>query len=258
MPLDYYLSLAVPASALVSYAVLMILVVRRRSITRIHLTFALYLFVMVVWCGSSLMMRLDVAHALAWGTVLIVSAASVMPLVWFAFSRAFTGLNPLSRQLIPGIVITVIVVIAAASGLVVKSVSIDPVTRLVDLEISPAAFLQVFNLVIYPGWSLVILMHAYRRARAPAWRNRIRYPLIGLALVVFGEFTNGAPLLQQYPIDIAANLANAVLLAYAIARYQVIDMALVMRRTLSWVIGVGAIALGYAISLLLLQFVFVN
>jgi len=35
-------------------------------------------------------------------------------------------------------------------------------------------------------------------------------------------------------------------------------MALVMRRALSWVIGVGAIALGFAISLLLLQFIFVN
>jgi hypothetical protein len=217
MPISYYLSLAIPASALVSYAVLMILVVRRRSITRIHLTFALYLFVMVVWCGSSLMMRLDAANALAWGKILIISATSAMPLVWFAFSRAFTGLNPLSRQLIPGIVITVlVVVIAAASGLVVKSVSIDPVTRLVNLDIGPAFVLQGFILLFYPSWSLVILMRAYRRAREPMWRNRIRYPLIGLAFVMLGEFTNGAPLLRQYPIDIAANLANAVLLAYAI------------------------------------------
>jgi signal transduction histidine kinase len=258
MSLAYYLSLAVPASALVSYAVLMILVVRRRAISRIHLTFALYLSTMVIWSGSSLMMRLDPAHALMWGRITTLTGASVMPLSWFAFSRAFTGLTPFSRQILPGIIATAIVAMATASGLMVTSVGIDPVTRLVNLELGPAVLLYGFTWIIYLGWSSVILTRAYRRAREPAWRNRIRYPLIGLTFVMFGVTTNAIPLLRQYPLDIAANLANAALLAYAIARYQLVDMALVVRRTLSWAIGVGALALGYAVSLLLIQFVFVN
>jgi signal transduction histidine kinase len=258
MPVAYYLSLVVPASALVSYAVLMILVVRRRAISRIHLTFALYLSTMVIWSGSSLMMRLDAGHALMWGRITTVTGASVMPLSWFAFSRAFTGLTPFGRQMLLGIIATVIVVMATASGLMVTSVDIDPVTRLVNLELGPAVLLYGFTWIIYLGWSSVILTRAYRRAREPAWRNRIRYPLIGLTFMMFGVTTNAIPLLRQYPIDIAANLANAALLAYAIARYQLIDMALVVRRTLSWVIGVGALALVYAVSLLLLQFIFVN
>jgi hypothetical protein len=134
-----------------------------------------------------------------------------------------------------------------------RSILVNPATGTVAVQFGPALVVYAIHWAIFPVWSLVILLRAYRNAQEPAWRNRIRYPLIGTGLVIAGAITNGINALGQYPIDIAANLTNALLLTYAIARYQLVDMALVMRRVLAWIIGVGIVAAAYGIGLALLH-----
>src|SRR5450756_3056788 len=80
--------------------------------------------------------------------------------------------------------------------------------------------------------------------------------MIGAVMVLLGGATNSINALSRYPLDIAANLGNALLLAYAIARYQLMDLTLVTRRLLAWSLGVIAISATYAASLFLLYQVF--
>lgn len=258
MPAASYLSVFVPLSALVSYTVLAFLVVRRRSLSRIHITFALYLFSMIIWSGASMMIRVDSGNARFWSKLVTAGGATLMPLAWFAFVQAFLGENPANRRLLPGIFTAVVVTLATSMGYMVEDVIVDPIAKLVQVEYGPGVILYGIHWITYLTWSALILARAYDRADEPAWRNRIRYPLIGLGFVMVGAVTNAVPSLGQYPLDIAANLANAFLLAYTIARYQLIDIALVLRRTLSWLIGVGLIGTAYGMSLFLLQSVFTN
>lgn len=251
-------SIIVPLSALITYSVLAVLVARRQVMSLANRLFALYLVSMMIWSGASLMLRLDPTHAMLWSQIVIAGGASLMPVVWFVFVQVFLGIKPKGASLLLGIFMAVGVTAAAVLGLMVKSILVDPATGGVSVQYGLALPFYGIYWAIFPIWSVIILVRAYRSARDPAWRNRIRYPLIGSALVIVGAATNSIGTLGQYPVDITANLVNAILLTYAIARYQLVDIALVMRRALAWLIGIVAIAITYAVSLALLQWVFAN
>lgn len=254
----YYLSIIVPAMALASYTVLAVLVARRQTASRVNLTFLLYLLSMIIWSGASLMIRLDADHATFWSRVLTSIGIGCMPLAWFAFAQAFLGLDPINWRLLPGILAAAGLITATALGYMIVQVTVDPATRLVQVQFGSALLFYEIYWGAYLIWSAVILVRAYRRARDLAWRNRIRYPLIGVVLVMFGAVTNGVESLGKYPLDIAANLVNAFLLAYAIARYQLVDIALVVRQATAWLFGISFVAAIYAFGLLILQAVFIN
>jgi hypothetical protein len=74
--------------ALLSYAILLVSVLRRAVRSRLYRFFALYLLVMVVWSFGSAMMRLDPDLILLWNKVMS-SGAIVMPLAFFGFVQMF-------------------------------------------------------------------------------------------------------------------------------------------------------------------------
>lgn len=251
MNISFYLSLFVPACAVVAYVALAIVVLRQQWRAVLHRIFAFYLFSMSVWAASSLLLRLDPAHALLWHRFLAIGGGAIMPLAWFAFVRSFVGVPALDWRMVPGLVLAAGVIVATLFGKIVQSVSIDATGR---VAIHYGAAIPFYGVLwgVYVAWSAAVLIRAYRSARDPGWRNRIRYPLIGTVLVLTGATTNVIGVLGRYPLDIAANLMNAFLLVYAIARYQLVDVALVARRMLAWTLGVILIAAGYAASLVLL------
>ena len=76
-------------------------------------------------------------------------------------------------------------------------------------------------------------------------RSRLRYLMAGLTAVLFGIFSNLAPLLETYPIDVAANILNAGLIAYAIFRYQLLDVTLAIRKGLLYSIPTITLSIAY-------------
>lgn len=251
-------SIIVPLSAFVTYSVLALLVMRRQIMSFANRLFTLYLFSMMIWTGASLMLRLDRAHALLWSRVLTAGGGALMPVVWFSFVQVFLGKMPRGIPLLVGILMAIGITTATALGLMVQDVSVDAVTGAVSVQFGPALVIYGIYWAIFPVSSAIILLRAYRNAHEPAWRNRIRYPLIGAGLVIAGAITNGINALGQYPIDITANLANALLLSYAIARYQLMDIALMMRRALAWILGISMIAAMYGIGLAILRTTFAS
>ncbi len=251
----FYLSIVVPISALFCYGALAIMMARRDPESRVHRFFRVYLLVMMAWSGAALMLRLDSGRALTWNRVSLVAGGVLMPLTWFMFVQSFLGRNPWNRRILPGALMAILLIIATALGYMGVSAATDAQGR-VQMQFGPALPLYAVYWVTYVAWSAVILVQAYRAAHDPAWRNRIRYPMIGTVLVLLGGATNSIDALSRYPLDIAANLGNALLLAYAIARYQLMDLTLVTRRLLAWSLGVIAISATYAASLFLLYQVF--
>jgi hypothetical protein len=88
MEVRFWLLTLTPLLALLSYAILLVSVLRRAVRSRLYRFFALYLLVMVVWSFGSAMMRLDPDLILLWNKVMS-SGAIVMPLAFFGFVQMF-------------------------------------------------------------------------------------------------------------------------------------------------------------------------
>jgi signal transduction histidine kinase len=69
--------------------------------------------------------------------------------------------------------------------------------------------------------------------------------LIGVGFIILGGSTNFVPLLTSYPLDVVANIINAFLIAYAILRYQLLDITIVIRKGLFYTIPTAIIGTGY-------------
>lgn len=88
MEVRFWLLTLTPLLVLLSYAILLVSVLRRAVRSRLYRFFALYLLVMVVWSFGSAMMRLDPDLILLWNKVMS-SGAIVMPLAFFGFVQMF-------------------------------------------------------------------------------------------------------------------------------------------------------------------------
>jgi hypothetical protein len=94
-------------------------------------------------------------------------------------------------------------------------------------------FGRYFPFLAAPGYSLILvclydLVQGYNKTQDTQNRNRIRYLFIGFSITVIASLANYT-IFGKYPIDIASNCITALLIAYAIFRYQLLDIRIVIR-----------------------------
>ncbi len=90
------------------------------------------------------------------------------------------------------------------------------------------------------------LAQLYRGATTPQERSRTAYLLIGMGVVAAATLTNLSDSLAKYAIDHVGNLANAMIISYAILRHQLLDIKVVIQRGLVYsilTIGVTSVYL---------------
>jgi putative nucleotidyltransferase with HDIG domain len=110
-----------------------------------------------------------------------------------------------------------------------------------------------FWTVAAPGYVLMILsivelIRGYRTSLEANHRNRIRYLLLGLMITILASLVNFTEL-GKYPIDVAANGITSILIAYAILRYQLLDIRFVVRYGLLYSITTVFFGLIYYFSI---------
>jgi len=86
----------------------------------------------------------------------------------------------------------------------------------------PGYFLNLF--------SLFILIRRFRESDDVIVRNRLRYLILGFAVILTISLVNFTPL-GKYPIDIAGNSITALLISYAILRHQLLDIKVIVRKS---------------------------
>jgi signal transduction histidine kinase len=227
------LSTIVPLVALLSYVILLVVAVRRSLNARLNRFFTAYVLSMAVWCLGSLMMRLDPVHIQAWSLVFAIGGLVTMPTLLFGFVCALIGETRYARLLYVGGAIILGLGWMAVEGFFFSTVQVSP-SGLLNVEYGPALPFYGVYWLAYIGFAAWVLAQAYRRNTDPVFRNRVRYPLAGIVLVLLGAMSNVSPLLRAYPLDITANLANSLLLTYAVVRYRLVDTGLILRRVLAY------------------------
>lgn len=213
---------------------------RSRGYAQERRVFRVYLMTMLLWSAAAFLLSSGIGDVSLWFRIVIFaslgSALAIFEFVrtllnrrwaWAAWVFLYGGMAML---------------IGLIPNLVVYSVS-------VQADVLTYKFTPWLLLVAGPGYglnifSMVQLIRASRQSEDPLQLNRLRYLIIGMALLIGTTVTDFTPL-GKYPIDIAGSALNALLIAYAILRHQLLDIKLVVRRSLLYSLPTVLIGAGY-------------
>mgnify|MGYP006283691221 CR=1 FL=1 len=234
------LNTIVPLLASLLYAGLYLTVAFSKPRTRLRGTFRWYLLGMVFWSLSAFLLLTDHSRSTFWFRMMISSTLFTMvSMFYFAHTvlerkRSWSIIVPLSSMML--------IIITLFTDLIVQSVSVQ--RGVVDYQFSNWIALVAVPGYIFMIFSLTILIRAYRRTTDSIQQNRLSYLIAGVGLMVLASILNFTPL-GKYPVDIAANVFTALLIAYAILRYQLLDISLVIRKGLLYSIPTVIISTTY-------------
>jgi HD-GYP domain-containing protein (c-di-GMP phosphodiesterase class II) len=231
--------------ATILYGGILTLVLVTKPLNPLRKNFAFYLLTMCYWSVSGFLTISGFGEVLTWFRVM-TSGPLLMVLAIFFFVQTLFGYR---RKWATFAVVYIlgVVTLTLFTNSMVLSASLDQVMGL------QYDFGTYFPFLAVPGYSLILvclydLVQGYRRTQDALQRNRIRYLIIGFSITVLASLSNYTPL-GKYPIDIGSNGITALLLAYAILRYQLLDIRVVIRLGLLYSITTALFSAIYFLSI---------
>ncbi len=233
--------------ALLGYSILLFVLIRSSVAPSLKFHFGLYLVGLGFWQLTSFVLTIprEAPSAVTWYN-LQFSAAAMQSIIFFPLARVFLGLRRFRWAAVASYAAAVGVMALGILQLVVHDVVPGRAGYFVPI-IGRAVPLLSLLLYFFWGFGVYALVAGLRRQRVKLQRNRIGYVLAGTIIVQVGSATNFTPL-QAYPVDTICTLINALLVAYAVTRYRLVETGTVLRRGLS-VIAMLVVAIGAFILL---------
>ena len=240
----------VPLISFLTFAVLVVLVLQQAK-RRVDKIFALFLAASALWSFTSFMLVYNPSstHLLFWNSMVIVTIPWAA-VCYYHFVRAYNN-KPGGIFLYIGYALVLVVLGFGLSGNIVKSAYF--VNGSIHHDIGPWPYIIGTILAPFLIAAMLMLVQRYRSSTDPTDRNRTMYLIAGSGIAVAVTYINPfTPVLAGLPTDHLGNLANALIIAYAIQRYQLLNIRLVARRGLTYflvlisLVGtyVGALFLG--------------
>ena len=223
----------VPLLSVLSYIVLTTLALRHPSKEE-RRAFALYLAAAGIWSFFSFLLHLDepfLNRFTLMGSRFLIVAFIWMVVTYYYFVQAFVGHKP-RLGLWVGAFYVLSVSALAGFGFLPESAHTDGGVLFIEHGIF-LYFLALMSLTLAGGAAVSLVRH-YHALSSEAARSKVIYLLGGLSLVLIGGLTNLNDSLVKYPIDHMANLANAILITYAIGKHRLLDIRLVVRKGLAY------------------------
>ena len=221
----------IPLITCLTYIVLLILALPSIK-RRIHRLFAFYLGVAAIWSFTSFMLHLNAfpQQALFWNELL--TAALVWTLItYYHFIRTYTN-KPAGMGVYLGYALVLVLAVLCLSGYIVQYAYVIDGVLYHSLGIS--IYLIGAICLIFIGAGLRLLIRKYRSSVDPVERNRTMYLIAGWSILMLLSTTNlvMVPTVAGLPLDHIGSLANALIIAYTIRKYQLLDIRFVLRKGL--------------------------
>ncbi len=245
----------IPLISSLTYAALVILVLQQAK-RRVNKVFALFLLASGVWSFTSFMLVYNNSassqHLVFWNAMVIATIPWVA-VCYYHFVRAYNN-KPGGIGLYIGYALVLIVLPLSLGGYIVNSATL--VNGYLYHDIGPWVYILMAILMPFLAITMWMLTQRYRSSTDPTDRNRTMYLMTGWSLsVVFGYITPLLPALAGLPTDHIGNLANALIIAYAIFNFQLLDIRFVARRGLAYLtLFAGLVGIYIGIMLLVLKF----
>jgi diguanylate cyclase (GGDEF)-like protein len=243
----------IPLISFFTFTVLVVLVLQqaRRRVDRI---FALFLFASAAWSFTSFMLVYNPSseHLIFWN-VMVIAAIPWATVCYYHFVRAYTN-KPAGIGLYIGYALVLAILGLGLSGYTVKSAYL--VNGYLHHDIGLWPYILGGILLPFLLTAMLMLMQRYRNSTDPTDRNRTMYLIGGSGIAMIVTYINPlTPALAGLPTDHLGNLANALIIAYAIQRYHLLNIRLVARRGLTYLmvliclvgIYIGAVLAGQSL-----------
>jgi diguanylate cyclase (GGDEF)-like protein/putative nucleotidyltransferase with HDIG domain len=235
----------IPLVASIVYVILLLVVVQDNE-RKTNRFFVYFLAVAAFWSFTSFMLVVNPSASqgyLQFWNEMVVAAIAWVSIAYFHFVRVYNNRSG-GIWVYLGYSFTIVIFFAALAGRVVSNV------RLVDgylyHDIKPWDLIIGAGIAPFLAAGILLLIQRYRQSTDPIDRNRTIYLIIGSsALILLSYITPFTPALAGLTTDHIGNIANAVLIAYAISRFHLFDIKLVARRGLTLIGLVAAIAAAY-------------
>jgi diguanylate cyclase (GGDEF)-like protein len=243
----------IPLISFFTFTALVVLVLQQAR-KRVNRVFALLLLASAVWSFTSFMLVYNPSseHLIFWN-VMVIAAIPWVAVCYYHFVRAYNN-KPAGIGLYIGYALVLAILGLGLSGYIVKSAYF--VNGYLHHDIGLWPYILGGILLPFLLTAMLMLIQRYRNSTDPTDRNRTLYLIVGSGIVIVVTYINPlTPALAGLPTDHLGNLANALLVAYAIQKYQLLNIRLVARRGLTYSlvliclagIYIGAVLLGQSL-----------
>lgn len=220
----------IPLGTSLAYVLVFALAIQKIE-KRVNRAFVYYLGLAAFWSFNSFVVRMQTApeHALFWNRLLAVALIAAL-VAYFHFARLYTG-RPAGRGVTWGYITVIgLVVMSVASDWVIESSYVEG--GIIYHNFGPAIYVIGALSLFYALSVLFMLGQKYRDSYDPVEHNRTAYLLAGWSIMAPLAYTNLIPALKGLPLDHVGSFINVAIIAYAITRYDLLDIRLIARRGL--------------------------
>lgn len=249
--MTFGISTLIPLFAIILYAILLVIVLLSKPSTQAKSAFRNYLFVMFTWSVTALFVVIGRGDNTTWFRLMSASVLAVPIAVFHLIQVSLAKPRRWAKWIyFYGVVI---IPLTALTNLVVKSAFVDATGIYYEF-----AFLM--GVIAIGGYGLymfclVDLNFAIRTSDEPGQRNRLRYLLVGLIIIMITSVVNFTPL-GKYPIDIAGTALAGLIINYAVLKHQLMDIEVVIRKSLIYFIPTTIIGASYFFIITLVTRIF--
>ncbi len=220
----------IPLIALFLYGGLFLATTFSKSVTQIQerKTFRTYLTMMMLWSLSAFLLLSEIDnHTTFWFRMMAFGAVgSAVTLIRFVRTVTAKRWGWINWVYIYGVASFILILF---TPLAVKSAVMQDMEVL--YEFGPLLFVIAGPGYLLNIFSLLQLVKRFRENDDVTIRNRLRYLILGFAIILIISLINFTPL-GKYPIDIAGNTLSAILISYAILRHQLLDIKVIVRKSI--------------------------
>ena len=220
----------VPLISVIAYGILSVIVIRNLS-TRTRKIFATYIIICLIFAiGTFVTFSYPYpGHIHFWSALLPIGSIATL-VAYHHFVCSFTHTSNRIIVVIGYAFIAFVMVPLAALGHLPES------AQLIDsgLEINYGSFMYLLGITgsILVGLSVFLLVRRLRILRDLTERSRTIYLLAGIVLFTLFCIREAFPPIPKFPISQIGHLLNAMVITYAIIRYNLADIKLVIRKGL--------------------------
>lgn len=240
------IKIGIPTVAISSYLLLYLLVLFTKPQNTLKRRFRLYLASMALWSITALLVLLDFGNTLVLFRAMTTFAVASMIALFF-FTQA-TLINKMPYENWVYLYGFLAILINQFTKLVTPSAEI--VNGSVNYVFTPWVAVVAGPSYIVILVCLVQLLRSARQSKDESVITRFGLFVLAIGFVCLGGGLNFTQL-GQYPVDIAANTIAAFIFTYAILKHQLLDIKVVIRKSVIYFIPTLIVGMVYYLIILM-------